>query len=46
TTTITRTTTITGATQEAKQEKGTDWVIVAAIIGAALFLPKLLKGKF
>lgn len=46
TTTITPTYTWTGAEQEAKQEKGTDWVIIAAIAAAVLFLPKLLKGKF
>jgi hypothetical protein len=48
TTTITptKTVTITGASQEAKQE-GSNWIAIIAIAAAAiLFLPKLLKKAF
>lgn len=51
TTTITptKTVTITGATQaqEAKQEDGSSWITIAAVVlGAVLFLPKILKKGF
>lgn len=45
TTTLTKTVTVTGASQEAKQEGGTNWGLIAVVVAAALFLPRLLKGK-